>query len=144
MSLRQACAPRDAPTKSTVLKWVRNDPEFADQYARAREVGYALMADELIELSGTTMPFEEVVKDADGNIISRRIVDNHNIRRSMIETRKWMLAKMLPKVYGDKTENTHRFEDAKDITVTFVEAPPRPRAKLINGQYIDVTPEEDN
>lgn len=85
---------------STVLKWTESHKAFAQQYACARETGYALMADELVEISDeqevqAAYQGEDVRLDLSAAAIARN--------RLRVDTRKWMLAKMLPKVYGDKT-----------------------------------------
>ena len=36
-SLRSICRSEDMPGRTTVFKWLRELPAFADQYARARE-----------------------------------------------------------------------------------------------------------
>jgi hypothetical protein len=59
-------------------------PAFAEMYARAREVRAHLKFDELLELAET----------ATG--------ENYNAVRLQVDTWKWVLSKMLPRVYGDK------------------------------------------
>lgn len=86
-SLRSVCSDSEMPDPSTVLRWTDSDPVFALQYARARETGYRLLADEILEI-------------ADGD----EMADHKRVR---VDARKWMLSKMLPKVYGDKVETTH-------------------------------------
>jgi hypothetical protein len=86
---------------NTILDWKRNDELFAVQYTRAREIGYQLLADEIIEISDekeieAKYQGEEIKLDLSANSISRN--------RLRVDTRKWMLSKMLPKVYGDKLE----------------------------------------
>jgi hypothetical protein len=51
-TLREIWRPEGMPDHSTVLNWVADDREgFANQYARAREVGYSVMLDELLEIA---------------------------------------------------------------------------------------------
>lgn len=71
---------------------------FAERYARARETGFEVLADELTEIADETA--HDTVKDAQGNDRP----NNEWISRSKlrVDTRKWLLSKMLPKVYGDK------------------------------------------
>jgi Patatin-like phospholipase len=59
-------------------------PAFAEMYARARELRAHLKFDELPELAQT----------ATG--------ENYNAVRLQVDTWKWVLSKMLPRVYGDK------------------------------------------
>ena len=97
-SLRAASA-QSGVAHSTVLEWVDNNPEFADQYTRTRARAYELLADELVEISDekeveASYQGEYVRLDLSASAIARN--------RLRVDTRKWMLSKMLPKVYGDK------------------------------------------
>ena len=104
-SLRAICRDEGIPHELTVRLWALDDREgFAAQYARAREVQFLAIADELLEIAD----------DGRNDWMQRRGNDERggwelngeHIQRSRvrIDTRKWMLSKMLPKVYGDKTE----------------------------------------
>ena len=103
-SLRKA-ADAEGVAPSTVLLWVNTDAAFSEQYARAREIGYRLLADEIIEISDEA-EFEPV-KGPDGETLEVRI-DATTVARNRlrVDARKWMLSKMLPKVYGDKMQMT--------------------------------------
>jgi len=80
-SLRATCAAEGMPAESTVRARARDHAAFGAQYARAREQGYEVMGDSIIEISD------------EGD-------------RLRVDARKWLLSKMLPKVYGDKLETT--------------------------------------
>jgi hypothetical protein len=81
------CRDDGMPAESTVRLWGLDDVEgFAALYARARLVGYHTMADELIEISDNTGTDPAAV----------------NRDRLRVDTRKWLLSKALPKIYGDK------------------------------------------
>jgi len=82
-TLRAICRDKDMPAHPTVLDWVNGKKQFSDQYARARETGYAQMADQLTEIAD--------------NLTGDPARD-----RLRLDTRKWLLSKALPKVYGDK------------------------------------------
>lgn len=77
----------DMPARSTILKWFRDVPEFSDMYRHAKEIGFEVLADEIIDIA-----------DAAENI------DKDECRRHqlMIETRKWLLAKLQPRKYGER------------------------------------------
>lgn len=85
-TLRAICRDEDMPSHVTVLGWAAKAP-FSDQYATARETGYRLMADELVEIAD----------DKAGDPARDRL---------RLDTRKWLLSKALPKVYGDKLAHT--------------------------------------
>lgn len=100
-SLRQLCTKYDFKI-GTFLMWVGDEPELAEQYARARESGLEVMAEDLLAIAddGTN----DTYVDDQGN----RRTDHDVVARSRlrVDTRKWLLSKMLPKKYGDKLDVT--------------------------------------
>lgn len=97
LSLRKACAAVDGAKPMTILDWTDAHPEFGVRYARAREVGYKLLADEILQISDDGKNDSYI--DADGVMVT----DQDVIARSRlrVDSRKWLLSKMLPKTYGD-------------------------------------------
>lgn len=116
-SLRDVCNADDMPAESTVRLWaVENREGFSAQYAKAREIGYHSLADDLLEIAD----------DARNDWMERRgeedagwTANGEHIQRSRlrVDTRKWMLSKVLPKVYGDKQQVEHSGE----MTVSTIE-----------------------
>ena len=108
-SLRKACETAGGPDPSTVLRWTQDAVciGFAQQYTRAREAGYQKLGDELIEIADTPQIGIETKLRPDG---SRETTEGDMLghRKLQIDTRKWMLSKMLPKLYGDKIVTTHQ------------------------------------
>jgi hypothetical protein len=101
MTLRRACEGEGVPDSTSVLKWAREDEAFGQQYARVREIGYQQMADELLEIADDTG--DDWAKDQNGKLV----VNHEAIARSRlrVDTRKWLLSKALPKVYGDRLQH---------------------------------------
>jgi hypothetical protein len=99
------------PAHPTVLSWVDENKEFSDQYARARELGYQGLADELLDIADDGR--NDKFRDDDGHVT----VDHDVIARSRlrVDTRKWLLSKMLPKVYGDRQTHEHTGADGGPI-----------------------------
>lgn len=50
-SLREYCRNPEAPSTSTVCRWIVSKPEFWEQYAQAREAAGFAHADRMIELA---------------------------------------------------------------------------------------------
>lgn len=102
-SLSSICKSEGMPSKSAVVMWAAN-PEhpISEHYARAREVGYRLLADEIIEISDTPLMGVKTKTGPNGTEVTEGDMIEH--RRLQIDSRKWMLSKMLPKIYGDKLE----------------------------------------
>lgn len=85
-SLRSICRDDEMPATSTVCKWLGQFPEFAEQYARAREAQADSLFDDVLEIADNATP-EEIHQ-----------------ARLRIDARKWMAGKLRPKKYGEKLE----------------------------------------
>src|SRR5262245_38074647 len=93
-SLLAICSSDGLPTEAAVRKWAADPAHpFSAKYARAREVGYVKMADEVIALSDGL--------EAGANRFDPGVVQRH---RLMVDSRKWILGKCLPKSYGDRVQ----------------------------------------
>jgi len=105
-SLRAVCREDGMPSEATVRAWALDDVEgFAAQYTRAREIGYDRLGDELLEIADTPVTGVKTVSKATGIETTEGDMIEH--RRLQVDARKWMLAKMLPKKYGDKLDLNH-------------------------------------
>jgi hypothetical protein len=104
MSLRAACESGDdrTPTESTFRDWCDDDKELSAQYARAREARAEKIFEECLSIADSQ---EGDVIEVDG--IKQPNHDLIQRARLRIDTRKWMLGKMQPKVYGDKLDLNH-------------------------------------
>lgn len=114
VTLRAVCKADDMPAESTVRKWAMEDRDgFRAQYATAREIGYQSMADEIIEIADESGG--DLKTDDEGN--ARMDAEFAARSRLRVDTRKWLLSKALPKVYGDKVALTGGGEDDPAIKV---------------------------
>ncbi len=101
ISLREICRAEDMPSKTTVMRWLADKPEFRDHYAIAREAQAEHMADEILEIADNAVNDWMLRKQGEDTV---EVVNHDHIARSrlMVDARKWLLSKMLPKKYGDK------------------------------------------
>ncbi|GLX62443.1 hypothetical protein KMU_04830 [Proteus vulgaris] len=74
------------PSKATVFRWLSENAEFRDQYAKATEQRADALFEEILEIADDVLPDSAEVAKA----------------KLRIDTRKWSLARMSPKKYGDK------------------------------------------
>ena len=86
------------PSKSTMFKWLAEQPGFSDQYARAREVQADCLFDDILEIADDGR--NDSYMDDGGRVRT----DHDVIARSKlrVDARKWMAAKLRPRVYGEK------------------------------------------
>ena len=108
-TLREVCRAKDIPVAApTVHSWVVDNVEgFAAQYMRARATGYQMMADEIIEIIDDGRNDYVLKKNKHGEMI--KAVDNECVARSKLrfQGRQWLLAKALPRIFGDRVEIDH-------------------------------------
>ena len=89
---------------STWYRWVSASADLRERYARAKADQARVMADEIAEIADTTQEGVTITESPDGITIKRCDMLEH--RKLRIEARKWLAAKLLPKVYGDKLEHS--------------------------------------
>lgn len=83
-SLRKVCERPEMPSLSMVFRWLNENADFRDQYARARE-------------AQTESMLEDVLMIADG-----ATPEDVQVAKLRVEARKWAMSKLAPKKYGDK------------------------------------------
>ncbi len=117
MTLNQICKRPNMPDERRVRAWASDvDHPFSPKYLRARELGYLKMADDLVDISDDGSNDWMERKRGEDTIT---VVDHEHIARSKlrIDTRKWLLSKALPKIYGDKTAHEVSGPDGAPIEV---------------------------
>ena len=104
-SLRKVCAELNI-NAAAVLQWALDEPEgFGKRYKHARYLGYLVMADDVIETAETPLEGVETETSALGMKVKRGDMLGH--RRLVVDTKKWLLSKVLPKIYGEKIAIEH-------------------------------------
>lgn len=104
-SLRSVCRDDDMPAASSVFLWLTKYPRFTEQYAKATEERAAQMFEDMLDISDDVEPEPSQVAKA----------------RLRVDTRKWALARMNPKKYGDKVTNEHVGPDGGPVKVERIE-----------------------
>jgi hypothetical protein len=82
-TLRAVCQQDGMPDEGTVYRWIAEHEEFRQIYARARELQAMRWGEEILSIAD----------DARLDPQDRRI---------RVDTRKWLLSKVLPRLYGDR------------------------------------------
>lgn len=86
------------PTQSTIFQWLFHNKDFNEKYAQAREAWADAVFEEILEISDNS------AQDTTTNERGTDVCDHEWIARSRlrVDTRKWALARMSPKKYGEK------------------------------------------
>jgi hypothetical protein len=123
-TLRQVCRDDHMPAASTVRGWVVDNVDgFSEHYTRARTLLAEHWADEILEIADGS-----VERTMEGRLDGADVQQ----KRLQVDSRKWLLSKALPKVYGDKLDLNHGVQ------------PENPLATLIQriaGTGLPVVPE---
>lgn len=107
-SLRSICKADDMPSCVTVFAWLRKYPDFLKRYEAAAVERANYHAEEMLDIAddGTNDWME--VHDKEGECIGYKINGEHVQRsRLRVDTRKWLMAKLQPKKYGEKVDVNH-------------------------------------
>ena len=103
-SLRAICALDSMPCASSVFLWLTKHKDFSDNYAKAVDERAAGMFDDMLDIADEVEPEASHVAKA----------------RLRVDTRKWALARMNPKKYGEKVQQEITGPDGGALTVTWL------------------------
>lgn len=108
--------PKIGVCRATFKNWIRNNKECVAHYARATSERADILFDEIMEISDNTIEGVVIETDDHGRTKEKK-GDMLGHRKLQIDSRKWILAKMNPKKYGDKLDVTSDNErlGAKEI-----------------------------
>jgi hypothetical protein len=97
LSLRKIEAIEGMPNRRSILRWLRESPQFQTQYAHAREEQADFYADEMIEIADTEPDSAKA--------------------RVRVDTRKWIASKLKSKKYGEATQIKHADADGNKFSL---------------------------
>lgn len=130
-SLRTICKIDGMPSVTTVLKWLRDKPDFAAQYARAKEEQADYLIEEMIDISDDgSNDFMTITKGNESYEVENKEVTSRS--RLRVDTRKWIASKLKPKKYADKIDIT---SDNKPLSneVDYTKLPTEILTALLNA-----------
>ena len=87
------------PSQRTLSDWVANNHmDFAERYLESKRVAAHFLAEQALDEAYNAA--NDFYLDDEG----RLVFDGHHVQRSklIVDTIKWTVAKMLPRIYGDK------------------------------------------
>jgi len=105
-SLRAVCRDDAMPSISSVMLWLTKYPAFSEQYAKATEERAAGMFEDMFDIA-------DDVEAEPASVAKARL---------RVDTRKWALARMNPKKYGDKQTTVHEDPDGNNPFASLMEA----------------------
>lgn len=105
--MRTIALQESMPSITSMFKWLRTHPEFATQYARAKQESTDALFEEMTAIvdDGTNdwMKDQYMKGKSPGWKVNGEAVQRSKLRW---EDRRWKLSKLMPKKYGDKMDVT--------------------------------------
>jgi hypothetical protein len=127
-----ASDPDRFPARSTINYWVQNRPEFAEKFARARDLQFEHWADNLVDVAADVREKPEQVPAA----------------RLDSENKRWLLARLKPALYSEKfqadiTSAGKPIGSASDLDIAkaLAHALAAPALPLIEVEAVPIEPE---
>lgn len=118
-SLFSLCETNDHwPCMDTVYEWRLVHKEFSEMYARAKIIQADFLAEETLEIADDSSKDTIIVTDDNGR--EKEVADHEWINRSRlrVDTRKWITAKLVPRVYADKI---YKADDEEKKTINNID-----------------------
>lgn len=101
-SLRKICRDESMPSMSMVMRWAASNDDFREQYRRAREDLLEHWAEDIIEISDDGSR-DYIESDLGDGVVGNRVDHDHIARSKLrVDSRKWLLARLAAKKYGDR------------------------------------------
>lgn len=121
------------PSYYTVMLMLRNSPEFRAMYEKAIENRADRLAEEILELADEEMPAH-----LEGPMASAWVQQ----KRMQVDARKWVAAKLKPKVYGDRIDVA-----VTDTRISVMDALKEAKQRVLNDESnivdVEVKPAAD-
>lgn len=103
-SVNEIARDETMPAKSTIFLWLATHSEFSDQYARAKEAQAEHMAEDILDIADNANN-DWMLRHGDEDAGWQANGEHLQRSRLRIDSRKWLLSKLLPKKYGEKVEH---------------------------------------
>lgn len=98
VSMRSIAKIDGMPVTTTLFRWLREKPEFKQQYEIAKEECAEMYAEDIIEIADDSSNDYSEGED--------KKLNAENVQRSRlrVDARKWVASKLKPKKFGDKVQ----------------------------------------
>lgn len=90
----------DMPGRTTIWTWTNDNEEFRDKYARAKAAQMDHYAEQLVDIADSNE--DDTYCTAEGEV--KHDTDHIQRAKLRIDTRKWVMARLAARKYGDKSE----------------------------------------
>ncbi len=107
--MSDVCRDPDMPSHATLYRWMEKHESLRSEYARARISQADEFAAETLRIASQVWEGKrhKHTTFSDGSTEEEVVTeDNERRARLAVDTRKWILSKLFPRQYGDRTEES--------------------------------------
>lgn len=117
--LLKICADNQMPGRTTIYRWLANNPEFRKRFMEAREALMDFYAEQIL-----TIAFDEsgdVILDQGKDGKTSAVANHAKVQRDRlkVDSLKWTAARLFPKRYGDKMELLGQANEDKELRISW-------------------------
>lgn len=124
-SIHRACREvKGAPLPQTFQRWCREDPSLFERYTQSRLIGYLTFAEDIQEIADNPHQGITTVITTRSDGVEEKVTKEDMLghRQLQVATRKWLLSKMLPKVFGDRLTVNENNSDSLNAALLAIAA----------------------
>jgi len=110
-SMRSVSRDPEMPAMSTLFKWIRELPQFSEQYDKAKVESADALVEDMLDIADNQVE-QPVLKDGepimvDGKPVMMKDAVGVAHAKLRVDTRKWAASKLKPKKYGERSTTVH-------------------------------------
>lgn len=112
LGLKKLCSMFEwMPDHTTIHEWRWSNESFSNQYTKAKIAQSELMAEDCIDIA------DDSSQDITYNKFGDEVCNTEFVNRARlrVDTRKWIAAKLLPKIYGDMQKGADGNDQNKEL-----------------------------
>lgn len=99
------------PCYQTIYEWRIKVPSFGDMYSRAKQNQIEILVDQILDISDDTT-FDTITKtSSSGDEFDACNSEWINRSRLRVDSRKWLAAKLAPRIYGEAKNTEDKDKD---------------------------------
>lgn len=120
--MKEVAAADGMPHLRTIRSWLVKDEQFRHLYLEAKQIAMIWLSEEITEIADDSSQDVHVTTYGDG--VERISPNTEFIGRSKIriDARKWNMARLAPKIFGEKIEQTLQGPNGSPLTVSWKKA----------------------
>jgi hypothetical protein len=96
------------PCYQTVYEWRIKVPSFGDMYLRAKQNQIELLVDQILDISDDSTHDTIIKSNTKGDEYESANSEWINRSKLRVDSRKWLAAKLAPRIYGEKKESEEK------------------------------------